>query len=202
MAWQVGRGYNRHSRGETQIGRWKMVIGLKLRVRSFPNQKTEPKIGAHIWMSGAFGAAQPTRLWQHASSFLVRRRPEFVVWREVGGRGVPQVAHPHGAVWVQSRASDGGHCHVSRTLQQACIGDGQAWVETPIACNHLVPSGFAGMMNDRVVQRRTVDLVGVEIHEDLVAILNQCDRPAKRRFRPHMANHKTDRAARKSRICH
>ena len=30
------------------MGRWKMVIGPKLKARSFPNQKTEAKIGTHI----------------------------------------------------------------------------------------------------------------------------------------------------------
>ncbi|SEO31903.1 Transposase DDE domain-containing protein [Pseudorhodobacter antarcticus] len=48
MAWQVSSGYNQRSRGETQMGRWKIVIGPKLKARSFPNQKTETKIGTHI----------------------------------------------------------------------------------------------------------------------------------------------------------
>ena len=48
MAWQVISGYNQHSRGETQMGRWKMVIGPKLKARSFPNQKSEAKIGTYI----------------------------------------------------------------------------------------------------------------------------------------------------------
>ena len=48
MAWQVSSGYNQRSRAETQMGRWKMVIGPKLKARSFPNQKTEAKIGTHI----------------------------------------------------------------------------------------------------------------------------------------------------------
>ncbi|MEP3329572.1 IS5 family transposase [Sedimentitalea sp.] len=48
MAWQVSSGYNQRSRGETQMGRWKTVIGPKLKARSFPNQKTEAKIGAHV----------------------------------------------------------------------------------------------------------------------------------------------------------
>ena len=48
MAWQVSSGYNQRSRGETQMGRWKTVIGPKLKARSFPNQKTEAKIGAYI----------------------------------------------------------------------------------------------------------------------------------------------------------
>ena len=48
MAWQVSSGYNQRSRAETQMGRWKMVIGRKLKARSFPNQRTEAKIGTHI----------------------------------------------------------------------------------------------------------------------------------------------------------
>ena len=44
MAWQVSSGYNQPSRAETQMGRWKMVIGPKLKARSFPNQRTEAKI--------------------------------------------------------------------------------------------------------------------------------------------------------------
>ena len=47
MAWQVSSDCNQRSRGETQMGRWKMVIGPKLKARSFHNQKTEDKIGAH-----------------------------------------------------------------------------------------------------------------------------------------------------------
>mgnify|MGYP001260131058 CR=1 FL=1 len=48
MAWQVSSGYNQRSRAETQMGRWKMVIGPKLKARSFPNQRTEAKISTHI----------------------------------------------------------------------------------------------------------------------------------------------------------
>jgi hypothetical protein len=48
MAWQVSSGYNQRSRGETQMGRWKTVIGPKLKARSFLNQKAEAKIGASI----------------------------------------------------------------------------------------------------------------------------------------------------------
>jgi hypothetical protein len=48
MAWQVSSGYNQRSRGETLMGRWKAVIGPKLKARSFSNQKTEAKIGSHI----------------------------------------------------------------------------------------------------------------------------------------------------------
>ena len=48
MAWQVSSGYNQRSRGETQMGRWKTVIGPKLKARNFPNQKTEVRIGVNI----------------------------------------------------------------------------------------------------------------------------------------------------------
>ncbi|MFW8609915.1 hypothetical protein [Rhizobium beringeri] len=33
--------YNQRSRVETQMGRWKTVIGQKLKARNFDNQKTE-----------------------------------------------------------------------------------------------------------------------------------------------------------------
>ena len=48
MAWQTSSGYNQRSRIETQIGRWKTVIGSKLKARDFENQKTEAKIGVRI----------------------------------------------------------------------------------------------------------------------------------------------------------
>ena len=48
MAWQVNSGYNQRSRGETLMGRWKLVIGPKLKARNFQNQKTEVRVGVHI----------------------------------------------------------------------------------------------------------------------------------------------------------
>ena len=48
MAWQKASGYNQRSRGETLMGRWKTVIGPKLKARSLKNQKTEAKIGVRI----------------------------------------------------------------------------------------------------------------------------------------------------------
>ena len=45
LAWQVSSGYNHRSRGEAQIGRWKMVIGPKLKARNFPNQKLKSGLG-------------------------------------------------------------------------------------------------------------------------------------------------------------
>ena len=48
MTWQADSGYNQRSRIETQIGRWKAVIGPKLKSRHFENQQTETKIGVNI----------------------------------------------------------------------------------------------------------------------------------------------------------
>ena len=48
MAWQKTSGYNQRSRIETQMGRWKAVIGPKLKARSLKNQKSEAKIGVRV----------------------------------------------------------------------------------------------------------------------------------------------------------
>lgn len=48
MAWQKATGYNQRSRGETLMGRWKTVIGPKLKAHNFENQKTEAKIGVRV----------------------------------------------------------------------------------------------------------------------------------------------------------
>lgn len=45
MAWQKQTGYGRRSRGETLMGRFKQVIGNKLKARNFENQRTEAKLG-------------------------------------------------------------------------------------------------------------------------------------------------------------
>ena len=48
MAWQNATGYNQRSRGETLMGRWKAVIGPKLKAHNFENQKTEARIGVRV----------------------------------------------------------------------------------------------------------------------------------------------------------
>lgn len=47
LAWQVSSGYNQRSRVETQMGRWKGVIGPKLKARRFESQRTEVKIAVN-----------------------------------------------------------------------------------------------------------------------------------------------------------
>ncbi|MBK3745100.1 IS5 family transposase [Paraburkholderia aspalathi] len=48
LAWQNSTGYSQRSRGETQMGRWKTVIGPKLKAKDIDNQKTEAKIGVRV----------------------------------------------------------------------------------------------------------------------------------------------------------
>lgn len=48
LAWQKSIGYNQRSRIETQISRWKAVIGPKLQARTLGNQKTEARIGVRV----------------------------------------------------------------------------------------------------------------------------------------------------------
>ena len=48
MAWQVATWYNQRSRIETQIGRWKSVIGPKLKSRSFSRQIAEIQVGQKV----------------------------------------------------------------------------------------------------------------------------------------------------------
>ena len=48
MAWQAATGYNQRGRIETQIGRWKSVIGPKLKSRSFSRQITEIQVGQKV----------------------------------------------------------------------------------------------------------------------------------------------------------
>ncbi len=48
IAWHKTSGYNQRCRGETLMGRWKAVIGPKLKARSFENQKTEARIGVRV----------------------------------------------------------------------------------------------------------------------------------------------------------
>jgi hypothetical protein len=46
MAWQKATGYGRRSLGETAVGRYKGIIGPKLRARLLPAQQGEVAIAA------------------------------------------------------------------------------------------------------------------------------------------------------------
>ena len=45
MKWQVSNGYGKRSLVETAIGRYKSIIGPRLRARLLPAQQTEAAIG-------------------------------------------------------------------------------------------------------------------------------------------------------------
>ena len=45
LKWQAASGYGKRALIETAIGRYKRLIGSRLRARSFPAQKTEVAIG-------------------------------------------------------------------------------------------------------------------------------------------------------------
>jgi transposase len=48
LAWQVSAGYGRRSLVETTMGRYKALIGPRIRARGFPAQQTEATIGAVV----------------------------------------------------------------------------------------------------------------------------------------------------------
>ena len=48
MKWQISTGYGRRALVETAIGRYKAIIGRRLRARSFHAQQTEVAIGCTV----------------------------------------------------------------------------------------------------------------------------------------------------------
>ena len=48
LKWQASTGYGKRARIETAIGRYKGLIGRRLRARSFPAQQTEVAIGCVV----------------------------------------------------------------------------------------------------------------------------------------------------------
>jgi hypothetical protein len=48
MAWQKATGYGRRSLAETAVGRYKAIIGPKLRARSLPAQQGEVVVAAEV----------------------------------------------------------------------------------------------------------------------------------------------------------
>ena len=48
MAWQKATGYGWRSLAETAVGRYKAIIGSKLRARILPSQRGETAIAAEV----------------------------------------------------------------------------------------------------------------------------------------------------------
>ncbi len=59
LKWQVATGYGRRSLVETAIGRYKSIIGRRLRARSFCAQQTEVAIGCTV-LNRMLACARPT----------------------------------------------------------------------------------------------------------------------------------------------
>src|SRR5256885_12128314 len=58
LAWQVATGYGQRSLIETTMGRYKALIGPRLRARGFATQQTEAAIGV-AGLDPVFGARPP-----------------------------------------------------------------------------------------------------------------------------------------------
>ena len=61
MAWQQATNYGRRSLGETAIGRYKHLIGPKLRSRSLPGQQGEVALAVHV-LNRMIRAARPVSI--------------------------------------------------------------------------------------------------------------------------------------------
>ncbi len=48
MKWQLSTGYGKRAMVETTIGRYKFIIGRRMRARSFHAQRTEVAIGCSV----------------------------------------------------------------------------------------------------------------------------------------------------------
>ena len=61
MRWQAATGYGKRSLVETAIGRYKSIIGRRLRARSFGAQQTEVAVGCAI-LNCMFASARPNSI--------------------------------------------------------------------------------------------------------------------------------------------
>ena len=61
MAWQKATGYGRRSLVETAVGRYKAIIGPKLRARTLPAQQGEAAIAADV-LNRMIRAAKPVSI--------------------------------------------------------------------------------------------------------------------------------------------
>ncbi len=87
-------------------------------------------------------------------------------------------------------------------VEQAGVGRATVGMDAAVAGDDLLPGRLALGEGGRVGERRAVELVGVEVDDDLVAVLDEGDRAAQRRFGADMADHQADRAAREAGIRH
>ena len=72
----------------------------------------------------------------------------------------------------------------------------------PLAATTLSHAALRFAERCRIGQRRAVEFIAVEVDDDLVAILDERDRAADRRFRADVADDEADRSAGEARVRH
>ena len=64
LAWQATTGYGQRSLVETTMGRYKSLIGPRLRARGFPAQQTEAAIGVVV-LNRMLATGRPDSVRRH-----------------------------------------------------------------------------------------------------------------------------------------
>ena len=67
MKWQASTGYGKRAWVETAIGRYKSLIGRRLRARSLPGQQTEAAIGCAV-LNRMLACARPKSVRRKADT--------------------------------------------------------------------------------------------------------------------------------------
>src|SRR5690606_7482590 len=112
-----------------------------------------------------------------------------VLRHEAGPCSLSRLAYPDLAVRMQAATTSGRHGRMTRALKKACVRLAAVRVNATVACDDPVPCGLALLHRGRVLQRRSVELVPVELDDDLVAVVDEGDRTAERRSGTDMTDH-------------
>jgi hypothetical protein len=74
LAWQIATDYGRRSLAETTMGRYKSLIGPRLRARGFAGQQTEAAIGVAVLIGDLPLGRSATEACGQISSFAATNR--------------------------------------------------------------------------------------------------------------------------------
>ena len=87
MAWQRASGYTKRAKAEAAIGRWKQVIGDRLRAHTEERRATEVEVAG-------------PRAQSHAGAGTPDLRPHCVIWAGVGvSAAAPLIPAPRCSAW-------------------------------------------------------------------------------------------------------
>lgn len=93
LGWQKETGYGRRALVETTMGRYKTIIGPRLRARSQPGQRTEAAVGAAV-LNRMLHAGRP-------NSFVIcKPPPEIVLGRDFSSRMISVQQRPNNRGWL------------------------------------------------------------------------------------------------------